>query len=126
MKMTELNSYLVLFNKDRILLLKRTSGLWEFPGGKVEWGEDPQSCAVRETREETGLQAEGLRLLTVTSATYTKGYDDKHSVYVVYRGACSATDVSLSEEHVEHRWLTVDEAKFLKLAYNAEGVLECL
>ncbi len=126
MKVIELNSCLVLFHKDRVLLLKRGNGLWEFPGGKVEWGEDPAACAIREAKEETGLTATGLKIVTATSATYTKGYDDKHSVYVVYRGTTDSDKVRLSEEHVEHKWLGVDEAKFLKLAYNAEGVLDCL
>ena len=126
MKIFELNSYLVLFNRDRILLLKRKNGLWEFPGGRVEWGENPESCAIRETKEETGLLASSLRIVTATSATYTKGYDDKHSVYVVYRGTADSDLVRLSDEHVEHKWLGVDEAKFLKLAYNAEGVLDSL
>ncbi|MFN7991847.1 MAG: NUDIX hydrolase [Candidatus Micrarchaeia archaeon] len=126
MRISELNAYLVLFHEGKLLLLKRLNGLWEFPGGGVEWGEDPQACAVRETAEETGLTATGLRLLTVTSATYAKGYDDKHSVYVVYSGRAGDAEVRLSREHSEYRWLKVDEAKFLKMAYNAEGVLDCL
>ncbi len=126
MKISELNSYLVLFHTDKILLLKRHNGLWEFPGGSVEWGEDPQACAAREAREETGLEAGGLALLTVTSATYTKGYDDKHSVYIIYKGRTEGDSVRLSDEHSEYRWLKPDEAKFLKMTLNAEGVLDCL
>jgi 8-oxo-dGTP pyrophosphatase MutT (NUDIX family) len=123
----ELNSYLVLFNKERVLLLKRKDGFWEFPGGAVDWGEDPQQSAVRETKEETGLGARNLTFLTVSSATYEKDGNDKHSVYVVYKGECDSDDVRLSDEHTEHRWLTLTEAKFMKnFGANAEGILDSL
>lgn len=45
---------------DRVLLLRRTKepnlGLWIAPGGKIEPGESPQECALRELEEETGLR----------------------------------------------------------------------
>ena len=126
MKVQELNAYLVLFNKDRLLIVKRENDLWEFPGGGVEWGEDPQKAAIRETKEETGLDAVNVRMVTITSATYEKGDDEKHSVYVVYKGETDSDEVKLSGEHKEHRWLTLTEARFMKLALNAEGVLELL
>lgn len=126
MKIQELNVYMVLFNKDRILLLKRTNGVWEFPGGGVDWGEDPRDAAIRETREETGLSAHDAGFVMITSATYPKDEDEKHSIYIVYKGQTEGLDVRLSSEHVEHRWLGLTEAKFMKMALNAEGVLDYL
>lgn len=126
MKIQEINAYLVLFHDDKILLLKRPNGFWEFPGGGLDWGEEPQSCALRETFEETGLRAENPSFLTVTSATYKKDGNDKHSVYIVYRGTAKGNEVKLTGEHTEFRWLTVTEAKYMKMALNAEPVLGLL
>ena len=33
-------------------------GMWEFPGGKCEDGENPRDCAIREAREELGVEIE--------------------------------------------------------------------
>lgn len=127
LKMQELNTYIVLFNGDKLLLLKRKNGLWEFPGGGIEWGETPEKSVIRETKEETGLSVENLSFLTVTSAIYEKEGSEKHSIYIVYKGTTTDEDVKLSEEHDEYRWLMLTEAKFMRnIGLNADGVLDCL
>ncbi|MBV7329165.1 8-oxo-dGTP diphosphatase [Chloroflexi bacterium TSY] len=46
---------------NQVLLMRRNKepnfGKWVAPGGKIEWNESMQDCAVRELREETGLIA---------------------------------------------------------------------
>lgn len=64
--MTLLAGCVILNEKKELLLLHRntpTNVQWELPGGKVEHGEDPKQTAVRELKEELGLQVEINKLL---------------------------------------------------------------
>ncbi len=71
-------SAVVLIDPDgRILLTQRPegksmAGLWEFPGGKVEPGENPEYALVRELNEELGIMTcpECLQPLTFASHSY--------------------------------------------------------
>jgi 8-oxo-dGTP diphosphatase len=61
----------VLVERAGMVLLARRAidpgrGLWCFPGGYVDFGEDPAVAAIRECREETGLVITEVSLLDVT------------------------------------------------------------
>ena len=59
-----LGAFAVIFDDDRRVLLchRRDIDAWNLPGGRVEEGETPWDAAVRETREEVGLEVEIARL----------------------------------------------------------------
>jgi len=73
-----------LFNDEgKVLLQKRgDSGKWGFPGGAIELGETPEETAVRELKEETGLDVEVESLIgiyTDSDIKYPSG-DEAHSI----------------------------------------------
>lgn len=58
-------------------------GKWNGLGGKVENGESPEECAIREIKEESGLNAKSIRLTGLISAPDFAG-KDKHWYIFVY------------------------------------------
>ena len=95
----------------RLLLVRRgrppSAGLWSLPGGRVEPGETPAEAAVREVREETGLDvALGHLLATVELGEFLVHDFAAHVVGGELRAGDDAADA---------RWCTVDEVALLPL-----------
>ena len=74
-------------SEGRVLLQQRPSGrsmagLWEFPGGKVEPHEVPESALVRELEEELGITVDAADLVPAAFASAPVG--DRHMILLLY------------------------------------------
>jgi len=82
--------------------------LWEIPAGKLDAGEAPEVCAVRELKEETGITAgrwTPLGLYIPAPAIFTE---------VIHLFLAEELDIGMpqpeADEDLEHRWIALDEA----------------
>ncbi|MEU8269311.1 NUDIX domain-containing protein [Sphaerisporangium sp. NPDC049002] len=107
-------------NHGRILLQRRRdTGQWALPMGKMEIGETPSQCAVRETQEETGVLVQPTGLLGIYSdpghiIAYTDGeIRQEYEVMLLARPASGVP--AANEEASDARWFAPEELSALDI-----------
>ena len=98
----------------RVLTLQRAPDTkrpnsWEMVHGKIDADERPERAAVREVREETGLEIDALYNLTVNPFYLHESQTVQLAIVFVAFVADNA-EVRLSEEHQRYEWLSLDDA----------------
>ncbi len=99
----------LIWNADRFMICRRPAHkasplLWEFVGGKVEFGETGEDALIRECREELDISVEvGKQFMTVTHE-----YPDITVHLTLYEAKIKEGKPTLLE-HEELAWITVSE-----------------
>ena len=107
----------VIKKGDKYLILLRSPEAvffplhWDFPGGKLEPGEDPKSGIEREVIEETELKVIARDVIGV----YEMVLKDIPHRFTVYSTETVSGEVNISHEHLEFKWATKDEILKMKI-----------
>ena len=106
--------YLKTDNDLNFLLLKRNKNkiyehLWQGVAGKIEEGETPPEAAIRELKEETGLDPVNMFVADHVSRFY-EVHGDRVNLVPVFGIEAGSTGVTLSDEHIDFKWVNIKEA----------------
>jgi ADP-ribose pyrophosphatase YjhB (NUDIX family) len=101
----------------RLVLVRRAIepgyGLWVFPGGYVDRGEEVTAAAVREAREEAGLHVRLDGLVNIYS------YPGRPLVIIVYAATAVGGELCTDDECLEARLFTADDIPWNSLAFRS-------
>ena len=107
----------------KFLILKRNEKklyehLWQGVAGKIEKDEEAWQTAIRELKEETGLDPVKMFVADHVSQFYEK-HGDRVNLVPVFGIEVDSKNVILSDEHIEYKWVDFKEA-FNTLVWNGQ------
>ena len=122
-------AYVLLFDEieQKVLLVKNKgtdTSYYTLPGGAVEKGETLKEAAIREVKEETGLDVQVGGIFSVGEAFFEeRGH---HAIFFTFVGKIVGGEINISfpEEIEEVTWMDVTEAeKYIHITSGFEGLL---
>jgi len=101
----------VCLKDDQVLLIRRGKapriGEWSLPGGRIEPGERAVDAALRELREETGVEAEITGLIDVVDGLFPEA--GMHYVLIDYAARWLSGDPVGADDALEARFVPLDQ-----------------
>ena len=116
-----------IFNEDEVLIIKENKpnavGKWNFPSGRIEYGEDILYSARREVKEETGLD---VKLIGTTGVYNFVSSTNNQVILFHFIGEVTGGSINLEEDEIiDSKWIKVNDfVKFENEALREPKVLK--
>ena len=105
----------VCLRGDEVLLIRRGTpprqGEWSLPGGRIEAGERAVDAALRELREEAGIEAEITGLIDVVDGLFPEA--GRHYVLIDYAARWVSGEPTAGDDAMEARFVALDQVEAL-------------
>ena len=102
----------LVFDEDKKILLAKDGGenKWDFPGGGMDWGENPQVCLAREIQEEMGILATWI----ADHPSYFYPFQSEKGIWftnAIYETKLEHLNFTPSDECLDARFFAIEEMK---------------
>ena len=113
-------------NSSKYLLLHYGTGHWEFPKGHMEKNEKEEQTALRELKEETGIEDADLldNFRETVKYFFKKGEETIYKEVIFFLAETHTDEVTLSNEHIGYAWLNYEHAHKKLTFNNSKELLE--
>ena len=114
----------------KVLLVRRGNepgkGKWSLPGGRIRFGERSEEAALREMREETGLEVRLRRVVDVVDVFWRseRGELLEHFVIVDFEAEVIGGELRPADDALDARWFSPEELKGLEMTESTRRFLE--
>ncbi len=99
-----------------LVLLTPKRGYWELPGGRIDYAEFAEHAFKREMREELGFKKVKMgKFINIWSFTSRRNGVDYHFMIMDFVAITDETEIKLSAEHTEYKWIGIKELGKLKM-----------
>lgn len=110
-----------LYHKSKVLIIRRSMkekflpGFYELPGGKVDFGENPEDGLEREYKEEVGLEIKVIKPYRVFS--YISDNNSRHTVEILFivKLINESAEIKLGKGHGDYKWVLESEIEKYKI-----------